>query len=272
MKSSDVVSMLCTAGIYTGVSLAAAGCSGEDSKPPLSEDLSHEETTHWTYSGAEGPEYWGDLSEDYAVCGSGEYQSPVNFPTQLAPAELGHLVFDYTATPGVILDNGHTIAVILDDASELLVNGEAHALLQFHFHAHSEHQVDGNNYPLEMHLVHASKNSRLAVVGFFFEVGTTNEVLEEVFDRMADSSADPLLLEADLDLASLLPEQHVGWSYNGSLTTPPCTEGVNWNVQAKPLSVSAAQLAAFTELHDGSYRPVGSNAHLDELLDAVPPN
>ncbi len=267
MKSTGVVGML-----WTAVSLSALACSGEDPTSPRSEDLSHEETTHWTYSGAEGPEYWGDLSEDYASCGSGEYQSPVDFPKELAPAELDHLAFDYAKTAGVVLNNGHTIAVVVDDASELLVNGEAHALLQFHFHAHSEHQVDGKHYPLEMHLVHASKGGRLAVVGFFFELGAENEVLAQVFGNMADSSDDPLLLETDLDLMALLPEQHLGWNYKGSLTTPPCTEGVNWNVHSTPLTLSTAQLEAFTDLHAGSYRPVGNNAHLDELLDEVSPN
>lgn len=247
------------------MSLGTLACGSED-KPKDPEPMSHD-SAHWSYSGAKGPEYWGTLSEDYALCGDGRFQSPVDFPSELAPAALAHLEFDYAATTGEIINNGHTIVVQLDDDSnELLVEGEAHTLLQFHFHALSEHRVDGKAYPLELHLVHASADGGLAVFGLFVEEGAENAALAEVFDKMAESSEEPLALEGDLNLTGLLPEQGHGWNYSGSLTTPPCTEGVNWNVHATPITASAAQLAAFTSLHDGSFRPVGDNEHIDELL------
>lgn len=257
---ADVFSLL-----SVSMSLATLGC-GSDDKPKDPEPMSHE-AAHWSYSGAEGPEYWGSLSEDYALCGEGRFQSPVDFPSELAPAALAHLEFDYAASPGAIVNNGHTIVVQLDDATnELMVDGEAHTLLQFHFHAESEHRVDGKAYPLELHLVHASEEGGLAVFGLFLEEGAENAALAEVFDKMAESTEVPLALDTDLNLTALIPDQGHGWNYSGSLTTPPCTEGVNWNVHATPITVSAEQLAAFTSLHDGSFRPVQDNEDIDELL------
>lgn len=265
MKRPGTVSVLCAL-----MSLATLGCGSEDTPSSELDEASHEQKTHWAYSGAEGPEYWGSLSEDFALCGDGRYQSPVNFPQTLPPRDLVHLEFDYTETSATMIDNGHTIVVEPDeDSNELLVDGEVHSLLQFHFHAQSEHQVDGKVFPLELHLVHASKSGKLAVVGVFFEAGAANEPLGEVFDKMEDSSEDPLLLESNVDLLALLPAQRLGWNYSGSLTTPPCTEGVAWNVHATPSTASAAQLEAFSKLHPGSYRPVGDNVHIDELLDEL---
>lgn len=252
-----------------GVSVSA--CGGEDSTGAVPDETSHEEEDlHWSYAGAEGPEYWGTLSEDYALCGTGRFQSPVNFPDTLVPAELDHLGFDYAASAGQMINNGHTIVVEMDDdANELLVDGQAHTLLQFHFHADSEHRVDGKAYPLEIHFVHASDSGGLAVIGVFFEEGAENEPLAEVFSKMKDSSEVPLLLEEDLDLAALLPDESQGWTYSGSLTTPPCSEGVKWNVHAAPITASAAQLKAFVDLHDGSYRPVEDNEDIEEQLEEL---
>lgn len=267
MKQADTVRLLCAC-----LSLSTMGCGSDDQPKANPEPMSHE-SAHWAYAGAEGPEYWGTLSEDFALCGSGRYQSPVNFPQALAPKELNHLSFDYAPTGAAITNNGHTIVVELDDdTNELLVAGESHALLQFHFHGQSEHLVDGQAYPLELHLVHASASGRLAVVGIFLQEGEENEALAEVFHKMAASSEEPLLLDANLDLTALLPQARLGWNYSGSLTTPPCTEGVNWNVHAAPLTVSAAQLAAFLDIHAGSYRPIGENTDIQELLEGSATN
>lgn len=232
-------------------------------------DDDHSDTeAHWGYSGAEGPEYWGSLSEEYARCETGEYQSPVNFPAELPANALDDLEFDYAPTSASLVDNGHTIVVEFgENENTILVDGKAHHLLQFHFHADSEHRVEGEAYPLELHLVHKADDGALAVVGLFFEEGEENEALDEVFSTMSSASVDASPLEESIDLMSLVPEEPIGWTYSGSLTTPPCTEGVAWNVVSTPLSASADQIESFTALHSGSYRPVEDNEDVDEQLE-----
>lgn len=243
--------------------LMVVGCGAT-----IDEDPQSEEDAHWGYSGAEGPEYWGTLSEDYARCETGEHQSPVNFPAELPPTILEQLEFDYAPTGASLVDNGHTIVVEFgENENEVLVDGEAHTLLQFHFHAQSEHRVEGEAYPLEMHLVHQAEDGKLAVVGFFFEEGEENDALSEVLSAVSSASADAFPLEESIDLGVLLPEQRSGWAYSRSLTTPPCTEGVRWSVFADPLTASQDQLQAFTELHPGSYRPVEQNENIEEQLE-----
>src|SRR5690606_3913794 len=119
---------------------------------------------------------------------------------------------------------------------------DSYTLLQIHFHADSEHRVSGSAYPLEMHFVHQSATGELAVIGVFFEVGDENQALSDVFASMMSSSEDPQPLNTDVDLMSLLPNLTTGWSYDGSLTTPPCSEGVRWNVHSEPATISAEQL------------------------------
>jgi carbonic anhydrase len=245
-----------------GMGRAAAvlliGCADEDDGE-LEEGLTPD-TLHWSYEGAEGPESWGTLSEEYATCSSGERQSPIDIPAVVAPGTLTALEFDYAPAPATIVDNGHTVQVnFMEGANVLNIGAEAFALLQFHFHARSEHAVAGQYKPLEMHLVHRSSAGELAVVGVFFETGSAHGALAPVFDQMASATDQPAALSADLDPNNILPASKDGWAYSGSLTTPPCTEGVRWHVLSSSLQISEAQLAAFTDLHGTSYRPVLTN-------------
>jgi carbonic anhydrase len=220
---------------------------------------------HWSYAGSEGPEHWADLHEDYETCQTGSFQSPVDFPASVAPAPLDVLATDYAPSSGALVDNGHTLQVGFDDAAnQALVDGEAHRLVQFHFHARSEHMMAGEAYPLEMHLVHQSASGGLAVVGVFFEVGAESVPLREVLSATPGTHDEPMMLQELVDLPALLPGDDSGWAYSGSLTTPPCTEGVKWHVHATPMSVSEEQLNAFTALHPDSYRPVMNNADVTE--------
>lgn len=228
----------------------------------------HSGDVHWGYSGDIGPEHWGELSEDYALCSTGSYQSPVDFPEELEPAELTHLSVSYASSPASLLNNGHTIVIQLDvDTNELMLGDDTYTLLQFHFHADSEHRVSGVAYPLEMHFVHQADDGELAVLGVFFEVGAENQAMAELFASMMSSSDEPQPLNNDVDLMSLLPAATTGWSYDGSLTTPPCTEGVKWNVHSEPITISVEQLQEFLDIHPGSYRPVLENASINEQLE-----
>jgi carbonic anhydrase len=213
---------------------------------------------HWSYEGEEGPEHWGDIAE-YATCKTGAQQSPIDVPRWVQFAPLAGLTYAYAASPATIKDNGHTVQVDFTGGSNTVtIDGKAFALLQFHFHAHSEHTLAGTSYPLEMHLVHKAADGELAVLGVLFKTGADNAALAEVFDKAATATADPAALAATLDPTQLLPANRNGWAYAGSLTTPPCSEGVRWHLFATVSEVSAAQLAKFTAKHAISNRPTQS--------------
>lgn len=246
------------------------GCGGSDELGDVDtghEDTGHEDTghltepLHWSYAGEAGPERWGELGAAFATCGSGRQQSPIDIPTAITPGPLSALDFDYAPGPATIVNNGHTVQVgLTEGANVLAIDGEPYALLQFHFHARSEHAVGGVHAPLEMHLVHRSAQGELAAVGVFFEAGAEHGPLAPVFEGMDAASDEPLALAADLDPSELLPESRAGWTYSGSLTTPPCTEGVRWHLLSSHVTVSDAQLRRFTTIHELSSRPLMTNS------------
>ena len=237
----------------------AVGCGGAESGAA---DQPLETAPHWSYAdGEHGPESWGDLHSEFATCATGTQQSPIDIPSHISPGDFGTLAFDYGPAPATLIDNGHTIQVnLMPGASQLDIDGDLHSLLQFHFHAHSEHAVDGVYMPLELHLVHRSESGALAVIGVFLDIGADNPALSPVFDGIENATANPSPLSVELDPSELLPGARQGWAYSGSLTTPPCTEGVNWHVMSTPIHISEAQLAAFTNRHDTNRRPVRLNA------------
>lgn len=233
----------------------SAGCGAADDERLTDETLG--EAAHWSYLGDHGPERWGEIDVDFAMCATGTQQSPIDIPSSIAPGEFTALSFDYAPAPAAMVDNGHTIQVNLTEGANVLdVDGDTYALVQFHFHAHSEHSVDGVFTPLELHLVHRAENGDLAAVGVFLDLGAPNTPLSPVFDGIPTASLEPTPLAADLDPSDLLPTSRRGWGYTGSLTTPPCTEGVRWHVMSTPLQLSAAQLDAFTARHEINRRPV----------------
>jgi carbonic anhydrase len=223
-------------------------------------DGGDDEIPRWTYEGEAGPENWGDLHPAYEACSTGQRQSPIDIPASVPPAPLDELAFQYDATPVTVVDNGHTIqAAFVDDSSTLTVDGKTYALEQFHFHARGEHTRDGQAMPLEMHLVHVAADDSLAVIAVMFDVGVASTPLSEVFGAMPEVGGLPAELSEWIDPSALVPANRDGWVYSGSLTTPPCSEGVSWHVFATALDVSAAQLEAFTSLHAGSFRPTRVN-------------
>ncbi len=211
---------------------------------------------HWEYEGNEGPSHWGDLP-GYATCGTGTQQSPVDIKKWMQFSPLAGMTYAYAAAPGTIKDNGHTVQVdFTGGTNKVTLGGKDYSLLQFHFHAHSEHTIAGATFPLELHMVHRAADGELAVVGILYKTGAENAALDGVFDQMGAASSTPVALSANLDPTTLLPADRNGWTYAGSLTTPPCSEGVRWHVYSSVLDVSAAQLAAFTTRHAISFRPV----------------
>ena len=210
---------------------------------------------HWGYEGTHGPEHWGSLDPGFAVCSNGREQSPIDL-TGAEPGALSEIAFDYAPSPISILNNGHTIQVDYQPGSGIDLDGTRYELAQFHFHHRSEHTVDGAGFPLEMHLVHASADGTLAVVGVFLEEGGANEALAPVWRGMPAEAGPATVVEGTVDANALLPERRTTWRYPGSLTTPPCSEGVSWLVMTEPVTASPEQIEAFSTLFPVNNRPV----------------
>nr|WP_299240131.1 carbonic anhydrase family protein [uncultured Halomonas sp.] len=209
----------------------------------------------WGYSGDKGPENWAALSPDNAMC-SGANQSPIDL-TGFIEAELEPITFDYRKGAEEILNNGHTVQVNYAQGSSIEVDGITFDLKQFHFHAPSENHIEGKSYPLEAHLVHASEEGDLAVVAVMFEEGEASEGLKQAWFKMPEQAGDEYELSSSLSAEAILPSDRDYYRFNGSLTTPPCTEGVRWLVMKQPVTASKEQIQRFADvLHEPDNRPL----------------
>jgi len=247
-----------------GVGFMMASCSGAnndgqvdaEATPAAESDAGH--AVGWSYEGAGAPALWGDLEADYAMCKDGTSQSPIDIDVStVTRTDLSEISFDYRASPLTIVNNGHTIQVNYAPGSSITVADKRYDLLQYHFHAPSEHTIDGNAYDMVVHLVHQAEDGQLGVVGVMFAAGESNETIATLWEHMpaqADQTVDATAVT--IDAADLLPSDLAYFNYSGSLTTPPCSEDVNWMVLATPVTVSAAQVAQFTDLFPLSARPV----------------
>jgi carbonic anhydrase len=210
---------------------------------------------HWAYQGEEGPSNWGKLSAEYAMCGSGLNQSPINLAS-FVEADLPALTFNYAGMAVELINNGHTVQVNYHPGSNLVVDGRIFQLKQFHFHAPSENLLNGKSYPLEAHFVHADSQGSLAVVAVLFESGDANLALAKLWERLPQAGQSETLA-AQVKATDLLPDVREYYRFNGSLTTPPCSQGVIWLVMKQTLPVSSAQVATFSRLMGGpNNRPV----------------
>ena len=209
----------------------------------------------WGYEGDRGPEHWGSLEPAFAACSAGAEQSPIDL-VGAQPSSHAPITFDYTPRLSTVVNNGHAIQVNVDRGSGILLDGTRYELLQFHFHQASEHTVRGARLPMEMHLVHRSDQEALAVVGVLVEEGNANAALEPIRRLLPTQSGSSAAIPEAVDVAALLPEPRTVWRYRGSLTTPPCTEGVAWIVMTEPVALSAAQVAVFGALYRNNFRPV----------------
>lgn len=211
---------------------------------------------HWTYSGEEGPEHWGNLSAEYSLCGSGKNQSPINL-SGMIDAKLPALKFAYTTAATEILNNGHTVQANFAPGSTLTVAGHEFELKQVHFHAPSENRIDGKSFPMEGHLVHADKDGNLAVVAVMYAEGKDSPAIAKLWGQMPAKAGDKMALSAQLKAGELLPKNRAYYRFNGSLTTPPCSEGVMWLVMKTPVNAGTEQVEAFAHtMHHPNNRPV----------------
>ena len=211
----------------------------------------------WTYGGATGPERWSELDPANAACAVGQQESPIDLIGSIA-ADLGPLEIDWSPLPAAVRDTGHAIQLDAPAASDavpgsmMTVGGNTYRLLQLHVHQPAEHLLDGRRFPLEIHFVHAGPDGILGVLGVFAEAGAASAPLQTVLDALG---ADPGA-RATLDPNGFLPTGRDFFRYEGSLTTPPCSETVDWVVLRDPITVSQAQIDAFERIHPGNTRPV----------------
>lgn len=218
----------------------------------------HGATHHWSYEGPEGPEHWGDLDPSFATCKSGHHQSPINIPaTTIKGESLPPIHFDYKLTPLHVTDNGHTVMVTWAPGSTIRVGSAVYELQQVHFHHPSEERIDGKSFPMDAHFVHKDKDGKLAVVAILFQDGAANPTLAVVFGHLPSrQGSDEAPRGVDVNAALMLPSKASYFTFEGSLTTPPCTEGVTWFVLRQPVTASAEQLAAFARRYPSDARPV----------------
>ncbi len=208
---------------------------------------------HWEYTGGVGQNYWGLLEDDFNSCVDGSAQSPIDIRDTLV-SDLQDISFHYKPATLVVSNNGHTIQASYGKTDHghggyMIVDGQEFELLQFHFHRPSEHTVNGHQAAMEMHLVHAAADGTLAVVGVLIEPGAFNSSLEPIWDVMPHTAGDEVVMETVVDVYELLPQDRRTYRYPGSLTTPPCSEGVKWNLMKTPISVSSGQVDAFKDLY-----------------------
>jgi carbonic anhydrase len=223
-------------------------------------------TPHWSYEGAEDPSHWASLSPDFALCGSGQQQSPIDIVTGAAtPLPAGAAGFaaarlattDTRTVPVDVVNNGHTIQVDAVGSDVLVIGKDRYVFQQLHFHTPSEHTVDGRSFPLEVHLVYKSAGGKLAVIGMLFEEGAENAALTPYWSRMPKSAGPPVDLgKGGVDIRKVLPTSLGVYRYTGSLTTPPCSEGVSWFVLKEHSTASPAQIEAFRALMRHDNRPI----------------
>ena len=211
---------------------------------------------HWTYEGHGGAEHWADLDKGFAECKLGKEQSPIDIPTKgVEKANLDPIKPAYKASAGELVNNGHTIQINLNEGGVVNVPTGEYKVLQFHFHTPSEEKIDGQNFPLVAHLVHKNAAGQLAVVAILFKEGKENTALKNIFNALPSHEGKEAL-KADFDLSKLLPSTLGYYTFNGSLTTPPCSEGVAWHVLKTSVEISAAQLNAFKKIFKMNARPV----------------
>ncbi|OYO30586.1 carbonic anhydrase [Janthinobacterium sp. PC23-8] len=215
---------------------------------------------HWSYSGTSGPEKWSEVDSKFTSCSQGKVQSPIDIRTTDAKhGALSPLTFDYQASPLKLIDNGHTIQVNYAPGSFMTVDGKRYELLQFHFHKPSEERIDGKRYALVAHLVHKNAEGELAVVGVLMEPGAKRAMIKTIFDNLPPQKEKEVEVPGvSINIASLLPENRAYYSFSGSLTTPPCSEGVAWYVMKNAVPVSSAQIAQFGHVYKMNARPVQS--------------
>ncbi|MFG6475096.1 carbonic anhydrase [Microbacterium sp. P06] len=251
IRSLSIVAAIASVGLaLTGCATGSSGQAAPSATPTATPSAT---PAHWTYEGEEGPSHWGELAGDYELCETGTAQSPIDL-TSAAPVAEDELSLAYGAIQDHIINTGHTYQLVADEAASVEYDGTTYTLLQMHFHDPSEHTVDGEAAPVEFHFVHADDAGNLLVVGVMAVEGAENAAYSAFIDAATAGSAEAVT--GSVDLAAMVPADLQHFSYPGSLTTPPCSEDVQWIVMQTPVELSAAQIGALEAAYGHNSRPV----------------
>ena len=212
------------------------------------------EGTHWSYGEHGGPAEWGELEQGFAACKLGKVQSPIDIRGAKA-ADLPAIKFDYKPSPLKVIDNGHTIQVNYAPGSSISVAGKSYELLQFHFHKPSEEKIDGKAHDMVAHLVHKGDGGKLAVVAVLLDKGGASPTIETIWKNIPKEKEKEAAPDATVDAATLLPAERGYYAFQGSLTTPPCSEEVRWLVLKRPVRIADKEITAFGKLYPMNARP-----------------
>ncbi len=206
---------------------------------------------HWSYDGNEGPENWGRLSREFSRCATGKNQSPIDI-RDVVRTKLKPLVFTYTSHAQEIENTGLGILLNFAEGSSMTVDKQQFELKQALFHMPGEHLVNGKSFPMEIQLLHADKDGNQAIVSVMVSPGKANPVLEKILDKLPSKAGKRNELGDNVTGLNLLPKSRSYYRYNGSLTTPPCTEGVRWLVMKSAIQASSEQLRLLNNVMKGS--------------------
>ena len=234
--------------------LAGLNTEGETPEAEGEEAAAGEhEAPHWTYEEAAR---WSELAEEFSACGAGVEQSPIDLSGAVG-LDLPNIVTHYVPAKATIIDNGHTVQVNVPEAGTIELDDVEYHFAQFHFHAPSEHTVEGDHWPMEWHFVHKAEDGSLAVIGVLVQEGPAWPAFDSIIDSLPLEEGHEDIVYGDVDVSAFMPDLNAAYHYDGSLTTPPCTEGVKWSVLQASITMSAEQMQAFTSrFSEANNRPV----------------
>ncbi|WP_341890585.1 carbonic anhydrase family protein [Variovorax sp. YR752] len=239
----------------------AVGAAHTAAKPPrpklAAPDHGKGHAAHWSYDGEGGPASWGAMKPEFATCSSGKRQSPIDIRDGIK-VQLDPVQFEYKPSSFRVIDNGHTIQVNVGAGNSIEVMGRRFELLQFHFHRPSEERIDGRQFDMVAHLVHKDLEGRLAVIAVLLDRGSAQPLVQTIWNNLPLEKGDEVAARGTIDMNALLPPERSYFTYMGSLTTPPCSEGVLWMVMKQPVPVSPDQIAIFSRLYPMNARPIQS--------------
>ncbi len=214
---------------------------------------------HWDYEGTAGPATWGQLQPEFSKCSSGTRQSPIDIRDGIK-VQLDDVQFDYKPSGFRVVDNGHTVQVNVGAGNGIEVMGKRYELVQFHFHRPSEERINGRQFDMVAHLVHKDLEGHLAVIAVLLDRGSWQPVVQTVWNNLPLEKGEEVAAQTPINLNELLPTERSYYTYMGSLTTPPCSEGVLWMVMKTPVPISPQQVAIFSRLYPMNARPVQAAA------------
>lgn len=234
--------------------LALASCIVPE-MPGTLKEIAPIHTVNWSYADDTGPDYWSGLSPQFAPCGNGDSQSPINLSvgTEVLPHDLE---FQYSSSPLEIINSGRTLHIDYAPGSKIFTGGKQYELQQIHFHHLSEHTFYGLPAAMEMHLAHRDEAGNIAAVSVLLEAGPKSDLLQRMWGNLPTEAGQKQIVEGgEANIVDLLSAERSYFSYSGSLTTPPCSENVNWFVFRTPMTIAEEQIAQAAELFPANARP-----------------